>query len=96
MLTAIGIDIGGTHTRAARISSAGKILKHQSCSTARSAEDMLAILEHFIETLREPSTPAIGIGVPGRVDARSQRILSGGFVDLSDLNLIRVASFLRQ
>jgi glucokinase len=87
MRTAIGMDIGGTHTRAARITSDGRILAHKQAATARSASDVLANLEKTIEDLREPSTAAIGIGIPGRVDANTGRILSGGFVDLSSLDV---------
>jgi glucokinase len=87
MRTAIGIDIGGTNIRAARISAEDRILAHASGSTARSAGGVLADLEKFIEELREPATAAIGIGVPGRVDAGTGEIFSGGFVDLSGLDL---------
>jgi glucokinase len=87
MRTAIGIDIGGTNIRAARISSDGRIHSHQSLSTKRSALDVLTDLEKCIDTLREQSTAAVGIGIPGRVDARTGHILSGGFVDLSGLDL---------
>lgn len=86
MWTAIGIDIGGTNIRAARISSDGGILAHQSVAAERSAAAVLASLEKCIETLRDPSAAAIGIGVPGRVDAKSGRILSGGYVDLSGMD----------
>jgi glucokinase len=87
MRTAIGIDIGGTNIRAARISSNGGILAHASVSTARSAAGVLADLEKFIGKLRDSSTVAIGIGVPGRVDAGTGQIFSGGFVDLSDMDV---------
>jgi glucokinase len=82
------MDIGGTHTRAARIASDGRILAHKQAATERSASDVLASLEKAIEDLREPSTVAIGIGIPGRVDANTGRILSGGFVDLSSLDVV--------
>jgi glucokinase len=87
MQTSIGIDIGGTNIRAARISADGRVLAQASGSTARSAAGVLADLEKFIEDLREPSTVAIGIGIPGRVDARTGQIFSGGFVDLSDMDV---------
>ena len=87
MRTAIGIDIGGTNIRAARISSDGRVLAHASAPTAQSAVSVLADIEKFAETLREPSTASIGIGIPGRVDAKTGRVLSGGFVDLSGLGL---------
>jgi glucokinase len=87
MRTAIGIDIGGTNIRAARISASGSILGHQSVPTAGSPKDVLADLEKFIEELREPSTAAVGMGIPGRVGARTGQIFSGGFVDLSGMDV---------
>jgi glucokinase len=87
MRTAIGIDIGGTNMRAARISAHGGILAHQSLPTAGSAAVVLADLEKLIEELREPSTAAVGIGIPGRVDAKTGEIFSGGFVDLSGMDV---------
>lgn len=87
MRTAIGIDIGGTNIRAARVSSEGRILAHQSAATGASAAAILAHVEQCIAQLREPSASAVGIGVPGRVDAAAGRIFSGGFVDLSDFDL---------
>jgi glucokinase len=87
MRTSIGIDIGGTNIRAARISADGRILEHASAPTARSAGGVLGDLEKFIEELREPGTVAIGIGIPGRVDAGTGQIYSGGFVDLSDMDV---------
>ena len=41
-------------------------------------------------SLDEASVAAIGIGVPGRVDARRGRVLSGGYVDLTDQPLAEI------
>jgi glucokinase len=87
MRTAIGIDIGGTKIRTARISGDGRILAFQCVATERSAAAVLERIETCIEALRETSVVAIGVGVPGRVDAKSGRILSGGYVDLSGMDL---------
>lgn len=85
MRNAIGIDIGGTHTRAARVSSDGKLLAHLSGPTVASAETVWADVVAKVAQLRDGNTKAIGVGVPGRVDALTGDILSGGFVDLSSL-----------
>ena len=87
MRTAIGIDIGGTNTRAALVSADGRILAHRAGPTALSAEAVLAMLKSMAAELRDDETAAIGIGVPGRVDMRSGEILSGGFIDLSVLSV---------
>ena len=87
MRTAIGIDIGGTKTRAARIDSGGRMFAHQSRPTSPNAPDALAGLLSSLDALKDASSSCVGIGVPGRVDAVSGRIMSGGFVDLSGLGL---------
>lgn len=74
--------------RAARLTADGRILAHQSNATARPASAILADLEKCVEALRDPSSACIGVGIPGRVDAGTGRILSGGFVDLSDMDLV--------
>ena len=83
---AIGVDIGGTHIRAARISATGEVLAWAARPTPATPLVVDCIGE-LARTLDEPSVSAIGIGVPGRVDARSGRILSGGYVDLSAYSL---------
>jgi glucokinase len=48
---------------------------------------VIAQMRNLATRLDSPGVAAIGIGVPGRVDARSGRILSGGYVDLSGVSL---------
>lgn len=83
--TAIGIDIGGTHIRAALVSGAGKVL---SLERLDSSPDPLLVLDRcldLIARLRVPGVRGIGIGIPGQVDAARRVALSGGYVDLSGL-----------
>ena len=87
MQNAIGIDIGGTHTRAARVAADGRIFAHAAGPTSRNADEVFADLEAKVAGLRDAATVAIGVGVPGRVDGRSGRVLSGGYIDLSSLRL---------
>ncbi|MDW6024360.1 ROK family protein [Mesorhizobium sp. BAC0120] len=79
---AIGVDIGGTHIRAARISSSGDVSAWEARPTPATPLVIDCIVE-LARALDEPSVSAIGIGIPGRVDARSGLVLSGGYVDLS-------------
>ncbi|MDQ0474560.1 ROK family protein [Labrys wisconsinensis] len=91
--TAIGIDIGGTHLRAARVSDGGEILDRVAERTVRDPEAVVARILDLIRRLDRPSVAAIGIGVPGRVDAGRGTVLSGGYVDLSQVRLAeRVAA----
>jgi glucokinase len=85
-IAAIGIDIGGTHLRAARISPSGEILD----LVARPTPEARGIVDEVVALVRSldaPDVVAIGIGIPGRVDAGQGLILSGGYVDLSDVAL---------
>jgi glucokinase len=85
MRNAIGIDIGGTHTRAARVSGDGGILVRVSGPTAAEPELVLQDIAAKVAQLRDGETSAIGVGVPGRVNTQTGEVLSGGFVDLSTI-----------
>ena len=77
----IGIDIGGTKIRAARVSEAGETQLLMVQPTASQAGDVVGQIDALIAALE--SADAIGIGIPGRVDVAAGTIFSGGFVDLS-------------
>jgi glucokinase len=85
---AIGIDIGGTNLRAARVSAAGEILDRVSEKITRDPNALLTRIIELIENLDRDGVTSIGIGVPGRVDARHRVALSGGYVDLSKIALV--------
>jgi glucokinase len=87
--TAIGIDIGGTNVRAALVLASGRILEKISERTVRDAPALLARLVEMVRQLDRADVAAIGIGVPGRVDARNGLVLSGGYVDLSAVPLMQ-------
>ena len=82
MAAAIGIDIGGTRLRAARVAD-GVI---EARATAPSSPDphqvMVRVLE-LVAQVRTPGVTALGLGVPGQVHAATRRVLSGGYVNLS-------------
>lgn len=84
---AIGIDIGGTNLRAARISGTGEILDRISEKSAPDPELVLSRIAEMVRRLDSPEVAAIGIGVPGRVDARLGAVLSGGYVNLASVSL---------
>ncbi len=87
--TAIGLDIGGTHVRCARVEADGMVQAHLRRPTARRAELLLDDVLDLIARLRVPGTAAVGVGVPGRVDAKRRKVLSGGYVDLSTLQFVQ-------
>ncbi|MFD1987020.1 ROK family protein [Mesorhizobium newzealandense] len=84
---AIGIDIGGTNLRAARISGTGEILRRLSEKSAPDPELVLGRIADMVRQLDAREVTAIGVGVPGRVDARRGAVLSGGYVDLASVAL---------
>jgi glucokinase len=84
--TAIGIDIGGTHLRAARIAADGRILNRVQEATVRDARAVLDTCLRMVASLRERGDDCLGIGVPGQVNAETGHIQSGGFVDLTGLD----------
>ncbi|MBZ9977438.1 ROK family protein [Mesorhizobium sp. BR-1-1-10] len=84
---AIGIDIGGTNLRAARISGTGEILERLSEKSAPDAELVLGRIADMARLLDTPDVAAIGVGVPGRVDVRRGAVLSGGYVNLASVAL---------
>lgn len=84
--TAIGIDIGGTHLRAARVSEAGEVLASATADSAGEADAVMARCVGLVEQVRAPDVSGIGIGVPGQVLADTRRVLSGGYVDLSGID----------
>ena len=87
MRTGIGIDVGGTQMRAARITAAGAVIDWTAQPTASEPLLVVVQLREMVRRLDDATVAAIGIGVPGRVDARRGRILSGGYVDLSGVSL---------
>jgi glucokinase len=86
-VTAIGVDIGGTNIRAGRISASGKILEWATHPTASQPSLVSAQIGDLVRSLDDKSVEAIGIGIPGRVDAHLGRVLSGGYVDLTSISL---------
>jgi glucokinase len=85
--TAIGFDVGGTNIRAARISANGQVLDWKAQPTQVEAPKFVTQIADLIHKLKDDSVTAIGIGLPGRIDSSHQRILSGGYVDLTDFPL---------
>jgi glucokinase len=83
MRQAIGIDIGGTGVKAARVGGSGEILARLSQPTAPTSAAILAQLDAMIADLDRPEVAAIGFGVPGPVDVTTSEVFPGGYVDLS-------------
>ena len=87
--TAIGVDIGGTNLRAARIGRDGAVIARARTASARDPGEVLARLIGLIAEVDAPDVAGIGIGVPGRVDFARRAVLGGGYVDLSQVPLVQ-------
>ena len=82
----LGLDIGGTHIRIARVDGQGRILARHAVPSPRYAEAVTRLCIDLVTGMRGAATAAVGIGVPGQVDFATQEVLSGGYVDLSSLH----------
>ncbi|TPN55243.1 MULTISPECIES: ROK family protein [unclassified Mesorhizobium] len=87
MPLSIGIDIGGTNLRAARVCETGEILERVSEKSAPDPELVLGRIADMVRLLDTSDVKAIGVGVPGRVDMRRGAVLSGGYVNLASVAL---------
>lgn len=84
--TAIGVDIGGTHVRAARVDGEGRLSELRRARTG-SATDVSSLVIDLCRELLDDSVRAIGIGVPGRLDRERRTVVSAGFVELAGQRL---------
>lgn len=85
--TSIGLDVGGTRIRAARIDRAGGLSEHIAEPVEASRDGFAEQVTRLVGTLADPTTVGVGIGIPGRVDACSGAILSAGYLDIAGLEL---------
>ncbi|MGH8919080.1 MAG: ROK family protein [Actinomycetes bacterium] len=69
---AIGIDLGGTKILAVRASATGEVFATARRDTPRgSADQLVGVLVELVRTLREEGVGAVGIGLPGMVNAET-------------------------
>lgn len=84
---AIGLDLGGTNLRAARVRGDGRLERRTTDPVTR---DPAAAARRIVELCRDldgGEVGSIGLGIPGRVDARRREVLSGGYLDLAGLRV---------
>jgi glucokinase len=75
--TFIGVDLGGTHVRAACVDGGGHVLGADRRMTSQDGPEAVSRqIEDLIATLRHADTLAMGVGVPGTIDAASGKILN--------------------
>jgi glucokinase len=82
----IGVDIGGTNIRAARVGRDGRLTSYVKALTD-SEPNVPAHVRDLCKGLLDDDVEAIGIGVPGRLDPDGITVLSAGYVDLAGVRL---------
>ncbi len=83
----IGVDVGGTNLRVAHVTSDGRPEGRHGESIARDPDAVAGRIRDLCRGLATSSVTGIGIGLPGRVDARRRQALSGGYIDFAGTRL---------
>lgn len=78
----IGVDIGGTNVRAARVTRDGQLSGRLKVRTDSDA-DLPGLVTDLCARLLDEEVEAIGVGIPGRLDRDGTTIRSAGFVALA-------------
>lgn len=90
---AIGVDLGGTTTRAALVDREGTIhSRHEFETPEQSEQAVLAALDGAVEQLLDDRVVAIGYGIPSNLERGTGRILRATNLPLDDVDLVAHAS----
>ena len=85
----IGVDLGGTSTRAALVDRDGAIhARHEFETPETSEEDVLAALDSAVEELLDDRVVAIGYGIPSNLERGTRRILRATNLPLDEVDLV--------
>lgn len=84
--TAIGVDLGGTNLRVARVGRDGSLVDHVKVGT-NSGSSTVELVRSLCAERMDDTVEAVGIGVPGRLDHDARTIISAGFVELAGVRL---------
>lgn len=75
--TLIGVDLGGTNLRAARVDVAGRLIAVERRATPDGGPSaVFEAIAALVAALRAPDTAGVGVGVPGTYDPASGRVLN--------------------
>ena len=85
---AVGIDVGGTNLRAARIDAAGRLDGLvRARIDAPSADAVIERIVALAAPLVDDAVVAVGVGIPGRLSLGGEVVLSAGFLELAGVRL---------
>jgi glucokinase len=82
----IGVDVGGTNVRAAKIRPDGALSGLLKVRTD-SMSSIPDLVEGLVRRLLDDDVVAVGVGIPGRLDRDGRTALSAGFVNLAGVAL---------
>jgi len=83
----LGVDLGGTNIRVARISAEGKILDRIIEHVPHGRDAQLEIIFNTVKKMKTKMSQAIGLGFPGRVRISDGTALTAGYLELKDVPL---------
>ncbi len=84
---AIGVDVGGTRIRAARVRRDGTLMERIVEQVRPDRAGFTGQVLRLVGQLQDARTTTVGIGLPGRIDGGTQRILSAGYLDIAGLDI---------
>lgn len=76
-MNSIGIDLGGTNLRIAKIDTNGKILKVVKVATEveKGSDQIAEKMIRYVNEIKDEETRGVGIGVPGQVDNQTKSVV---------------------
>lgn len=75
MITALGLDIGGTQIKGARVDAEGRVLDRRSIPTPRSLDEFAVAFRAMAAELGGGSVDAVGIGCKGLIEPETTRVV---------------------
>ena len=82
----IGVDVGGTNVRAARVGPDGAVSGLRRVRTD-SLPSVVDLIESLVRGLLDDDVLGVGVGIPGRLHRDGRTVLSAGFVNLAGIAL---------
>lgn len=90
--TSLGLDVGGTRIRAARITPEGEIIDRLIEPVIPDRAGFIKQVLRLIDTQRDETTQTVGIGIPGRVIGTSGIVQTTGYLSIDDLCLAHLVT----
>lgn len=88
-MNSIGIDMGGTNLRIAKISDDGTIMKVVKIATEveKGSQQIADKIIRFINEIKDEETCGVGIGVPGQIDLKTKSVIQCTNVQMKNFPL---------